>query len=126
MLKIGKYIVRRYDNLNIVVEKEVPKRAKSDSGEIVETGELKSAVLGYFPNVSLALNRVFKEMIVESLDDANDVADLKATVERIGREIIEATKGLRLEKAAEAASEASSGEDEEDGVEAEEIATEEA
>jgi len=127
MLKIGKYTVRSYDNSNVILEKEFPKKVKNEAGVVVETGETRNVLLGYYPNISMALSGLLKRAAAEKLDEVENISELMDVLECIKQEIIESTKGLRFsqEEAVEASPEEDLVEDEEQDVQEENI-TEEA
>lgn len=86
MLYINKGLrVRRYDDLNIIIEKKA-KRTNKETGK----GTMIWKVLGYYGNLASAMQGLFDYMTTEEMDkNMHSLKSLKKSIENIGNKLEE-------------------------------------
>lgn len=84
MLYINKGLrVRRYDDLNIIIERKA-KRTNKETGK----GTMIWKVLGYYGNLSSAMQGLFDYMTTEEMDkNMHSLESLKKSIENIGNKL---------------------------------------
>ena len=84
MLYINKGLrVRRYDDLNIIIERKA-KRTNKETGK----GTMICKVLGYYGNLSSAMQGLFDYMTTEEMDkNMHSLESLKKSIENIGNRL---------------------------------------
>ena len=86
MLYINKGLrVRRYDDLNIIIERKA-KRTNKKTGK----GTMIWKVLGYYGNLASAMQGLFDYMTTEEMDkNMHSLESLKKSIENIGNKLAE-------------------------------------
>ena len=86
MLYINKGLrVRRYDDLNIIIERKA-KRTNKETGK----GTMIWKVLGYYGNLASAMQGLFDYMTTEEMDkNMHSLESLKTSIENIGNKLAE-------------------------------------
>lgn len=86
MLYINKGLrVRRYDDFNIIIERKA-KRKNKETGK----GTMIWKVLGYYGNLSSAMQGLFDYMTTEEMDkNMHSLESLKKSIENIGKKLAE-------------------------------------
>lgn len=86
MLYINKGLrVRRYDDLNIIIERKA-KRTNKETGK----GTMIWKVLGYYGNLASAMQGLFDYMTTEEMDkNMHSLESLKKSIENIGNKLAE-------------------------------------
>ena len=82
-VQIGKYIIKNYDERNLVIVEQRPAGKNPTTGEM-GTG-VKEVTVGYYPNIEWALHKIKDLNISES--DADTVDVLLAELEQIDKTI---------------------------------------
>ena len=84
MLYINKGLrVRRYDDLNIIIERKA-KRTNKETGK----GTMIWKVLGYYGNLASAMQGLFDYMTTEEMDkNMHSLESLKKSIESIGKKL---------------------------------------
>lgn len=84
MLYINKGLrVRRYDDLNIIIERKA-KRTNKETGK----GTMIWKVLGYYGNLASAMQGLFDYMTTEEMDkNMHSLESLKKSIENIGNKL---------------------------------------
>ena len=86
MLYINKGLrVRRYDDLNIIIERKT-KRTNKETGK----GTMIWKVLGYYGNLASAMQGLFDYMTTEEMDkNMHSLESLKKSIESIANKLAE-------------------------------------
>ena len=86
MLYINKGLrVRRYDDLNIIIERKA-KRTNKETGK----GTMIWKVLGYYGNLASAMQGLFDYMTTEEMNkNMHSLGSLKKSIENIGNKLAE-------------------------------------
>ena len=86
MLYINKGLrVRRYDDLNIIIERKA-KRTNKETGK----GTMIWKVLGYYGNLASAMQGLFDYMTTEEMNkNMHSLESLKKSIESIGNKLAE-------------------------------------
>ena len=86
MLYINKGLrVRRYDDLNIIIERKA-KRTNKETGK----GTMIWKVLGYYWTLASAMQGLFDYMTTEEMDkNMHSLESLKKSIENIGKKLAE-------------------------------------
>ena len=86
MLYINKGLrVRRYDDLNIIIERKA-KRTNKETGK----GTMIWKVLGYYGNLASAMQGLFDYMTTEEMNkNMHSLESLKKSIENIGKKLVE-------------------------------------
>ena len=84
MLYINKGLrVRRYDDLNIIIERKA-KRTNKETGK----GTMIWKVLGYYGNLASAMQGLFDYMTTKEMDkNMHSLESLKKSIENIGNKL---------------------------------------